>query len=404
MRAAGLDILVLEARDRLGGRAHTAGVPVGPQRNPYALDLGCEWLHSADTNVLAALAPENGFVLDKSDPPWSRRAPHRGLGEAEMERLAAEQAAFWERVEQAGAAAQRSGCDHPAADCFDPDAGSNGFLDAISTYYSGAPWDRISVIDFDRYVDTGVNWRVRGGYGAMVAALGRDLPVQLGCSVGSVSLAGRSVRVATSQGTFEAERVIVTISTSLLAAGAIRFDPALDGHCDAASRLPLGVADKLFLHLDEAQEFEPDTRLSGPVTRRDIGAYTLRSGGRPLVEGYFGGDYARHLEAGGLRAFVAAARHEIAEALGHDIASRLTPVAATGWARDPHALGSYSHALPGHADARALLARPIDDRLWFAGEATSANFFSTAHGAWEEGTRAGGALIAAAHCDTAPRS
>ena len=140
------------------------------------------------------------------------------------------------------------------------------------------------------------------------------------------------------------------------------------------------------------------------MTRRDIGAYTLRSGGRPLVEGYFGGDYARHLEAGGLRAFVDAARHEIAEALGHDIASRLTPVAATGWARDPHALGSYSHALPGHADARALLARPIDDRLWFAGEATSANFFSTAHGAWEEGTRAGGALIAAAHCDMAPRS
>ena len=184
--------------------------------------------------------------------------------------------------------------------------------------------------------------------------------------------------------------------TTVLAAGAIRFDPALDGHIEAAAHLPLGVADKLLLRLEGAEGFEPDTRLAGPVTRRDIGAYTLRPGGRDLIEGYFGGDYARHLEDGGLAAFVDAARREIAEALGHDIAPKLTPVVATGWARDPLSLGSYSHALPGHADARAVLAEPVADRLWFAGEATSAHFFSTAHGAWEEGRRAAGELAAAA--------
>ena len=398
LHAAGLDILVLEARDRLGGRAHTASCGTS-----YALDLGCEWLHSADENVLARLAPEHGFTLDKSDPPWSRHAPQRGLDEAEVERVEAEQAVFWERLEQAGAAAQRSGRDHPASECFDGRAYGNGALDAISTYYNGAPWSRVSVIDFDRYVDTGVNWRVRGGYGAMIAALGRDLPVRLGCRVTEVGLAGRGVRVSTDQGTLEARRVVVTAPTNVLAAGAIRFDPAADDQLDAASHLPLGVADKLFFHLNDAEAFEPDTRLSGPVTRRDIGSYTLRPGGRALVEGYFGGDYARHLEEGGLAAFVDAARREIAEALGSDIGHRLAPVVATGWARDPLSLGSYSHALPGHADARAVLARPVEDRLWFAGEATSTRFFSTAHGAWEEGARAAGEMAEAIRCKAKPR-
>ena len=133
---------------------------------------------------------------------------------------------------------------------------------------------------------------------------------------------------------------------------------------------------------------QPDTRLIGSPIRVDSGSYTFRSGGRALVEGYFGGDHARHLEAGGLPAFVDAARHEITAALGRDIGARLTPVVATTWAREPFSLGSYSHALPGHADARATLAEPVDDRLLFAGEATSKHFFSTAHGAFEEGGRA----------------
>ncbi len=384
LRAAGLDILVLEARDRLGGRAHTDACGT-----PYALDLGCEWLHSADDNVLARLAPERGFSLDKTDPPWSRRPLRCGLGEAEAARFEVDQAAFWERLERAGAEAQRSGRDHPASDCFDRQARGNGLIDAISTYYNGAPWSRVSAIDFDRYVDTGVNWRVRGGYGAMIAALGGDLPVRFGCHVGRLDLGGRDVRIDTAQGSFEAGRAIITVPTSVLASGAIRFDAACDDHLHAATYLPLGVANKLFLRLDEAEAFPPDTRLSGSIDQRDIGTYTLRSGGRALIEGYFGGDYARHLEEGGLAAFVDAARREIAEAFGSDLSTKLTPVVATGWASDPLSLGSYSHALPGHADARCVLAEPVDSRLWFAGEATSARLFSTAPGAGEEGARAG---------------
>ena len=296
--------------------------------------------------------------------------------------------AFWERLDRAGADARRSGRDRPAAELLDPGARYNGYIDAVSTYYNGAPLERVSVIDFERYVDTEVNWRVVGGYGAFIAALGAALPVRLGCRVSAVDATGTALRIETDAGTLTADRVVVTVPTNVLAAGAIRFDPSLDGHMHAAAQLPLGIADKLFLRMAAPDAFAPDTRLTGAPRRRDAGSYTLRSGGRDLVECYFGGDYARHLEGGGLPAFVDAARRELADALGYDLAASLPPVVATGWARDPLSLGSYSHALPGHAGARAALAAPADGRIHFAGEATSPHFFSTAHGAFEEGARA----------------
>ena len=70
-------------------------------------------------------------------------------------------------------------------------------------------------------------------------------------------------------------------------------------------------------------------------------------------------------------------------------------MAETGWASDPWALGAYSHALPGCAPARQVLAAPVEDRLFFAGEATSKTAFSTAHGAWESGLRAADEVLLA---------
>ncbi len=383
-RARGLSVLLLEARDRLGGRAHTDSCGT-----PYALDLGCEWLHSADRNVCAGLARELGLKLDKRDPPWRQRQPQRGFDFADQDAFAAEQAGFYGRLDDAAAEAERSGHDRPASDLLDPAARFNGLTDAISTYYNGAPWKRVSVVDFGRYVDTEEDWRVEGGYGAMFATAAAGLPVRLGCHVTAIDHSGATIRIETSHGLVEAAHVIVTVPTGVLASGAIRFTPALDDHLHAAAHLPLGLADKLYMRLADPDAVAPDTRLIGSVTRRDTGSYTLRPRGRDLVEGYFGGDYARELEKGGLPAFADAARREIADAYGHDFAGALVPVVASGWAGDPLARGSYSHALPGHSDARAVLAEPVDGRLHFAGEATSRHFFSTAHGAFEEGTRAG---------------
>ena len=388
-RAHGLSVLLLEARTRLGGRAHTSDCGTA-----YALDLGCEWLHSADRNVCAGLARDLGLKIDKRDPPWRKRQPQRGFDLDDQDVFGREQNGFYQRLDEAAAESERTGRDRPASDLLDPTARFNGLTDAISTYYNGAPLERISVVDFGRYVDTEEDWRVEGGYGAMFAAAATGLPTRLGCHVSAIDHTGAAIRIETDLGTLEAAHVIVTVPTSVLAAGAIRFTPTLDQHLHAAANLPLGIADKLYMRLADPAAIAPDTRLIGAVTRRDTGSYTLRPRGRDLVEGYFGGDYARELETGGLPAFVDAARREIADAYGHDFASALVPVVATGWAADPLSRGSYSHALPGHAGARGVLARPVDDRLFFAGEATSRHFFSTAHGAFEEGTRAALAVAA----------
>jgi monoamine oxidase len=81
----------------------------------------------------------------------------------------------------------------------------------------------------------------------------------------------------------------------------------------------------------------------------------------------------------------AVARDELAGLFGDDIRRRLEPLAASAWSSDPFARGSYSYALPGHAGDRAILARPVDDRLFFAGEACSPDYFSTANGGYLTG-------------------
>src|SRR5690606_17562996 len=117
--------------------------------------------------------------------------------------------------------------------------------------------------------------------------------------------------------------------------------------------------------------------------------------GRPQIEAYFGGNLAAELEAGGEAAFVDFAIGELTHAFGSEFARRLKPLALHRCGADPYARGSYSYALPGRADCRAVLAAPVENRLFFAGEACSKHDFSTAHGAYLPGITAAEAAIAA---------
>ena len=94
---------------------------------------------------------------------------------------------------------------------------------------------------------------------------------------------------------------------------------------------------------------------------------------------------------------------ELARLFGNGIRRHISPLASTAWLQDPWARGSYSYAQPGHADDRAQLAAPVDDRLFFAGEATSPNFFSTAHGAYMSGVAAAEAAINSLRATAATR-
>ena len=198
----------------------------------------------------------------------------------------------------------------------------------------------------------------------------------------------KRLRIETSLGALTADKVIVTVPTNLIAEGAIRFNPALPDKVDAAAHLPLGLADKVVLALDEPEALPAEGNLRGATMRTAMGTYHLRPFGQPCIEGFFGGRYAQALEDEGDGAIAAASIDEIAGFLGNDFRRKLKPLRESRWAHDPFARGSYSHALPGHAGKRAVLAAPVDGRLFFAGEATSPNFFTTAHGARDSGERA----------------
>jgi monoamine oxidase len=379
LKRSGLTTLVLEARDRTGGRGHT--IMAAPD---VVFDLGCGWLHSADKNSFVPIAEHLNFEVNRALPPWRERAYGKAFPQAERDDFIRAIDEFYERAEEAA----KAGRDGAANACLEPGNRWNPMIDAISTYINGCELDQVSILDLDAYEDTDLNWRLRRGYGALMTAYGASCDIALNTQVTLIDHSGKRVRIETSQGTLTADKVIVTVPTNLIADETIRFYPALPAKVDAARGLPLGLADKVMLALDEPDALPKEGNLRGATMRTAMGSYHLRPFGQPCIEGFFGGSFAQELEDSGHGALAAQSIDEIVALLGGDFRRKLKPLSESRWAHDPFARGSYSHALPGHAGDRAILAAPIDGRLFFAGEATSPNFFSTAHGARDSGERA----------------
>jgi monoamine oxidase len=390
---AGLRIVIVEARDRIGGRAHTVATEAGP------VDLGCEWLHSADRNPFTAIAQGFGLALDERLPDWGTRLRRLGASGAEEADWYRARNEFHSRLDAAGAAAE----DAAASTLLPPGGRWNALLDAISTWANGAELARISIKDYASYADSGVNWRVRDGFGMLIARIDDGLPVALGNPVSQIDHRGRAILVETPRGSLRARAVLVTVPPTLLAAETIRFTPRLpDDKLAAAHGLPLGLANKLFLALDGTPpDLPPNGHVLGARDRVATGSYELRPHGRAIVAAYFGGVLARELELAGAAAMASFAVEELVAIFGTALRSQLRRLASSAWHGDPFARGSYSHALPGHAGDRASLARPIDHRVFFAGEACILGDFSTAHGAYRSG-RAAAEQIAAVLNGTEP--
>ena len=387
LASAGVSVILLEASNRVGGRAwtvHLAGMP---------LDMGCGWLHSAERNPLVAVGEASGLSIERGPTAWEKQ--WHDLGFSPRDKASAQSA--WAALET------RMRNDPPdsdrAADALAPNGEWNAYCQSLSGYINGTPLDHLSIADFLAYDDaaTDTNWRVREGYGSLIAANLPDVPLRLSTPVRRIALADRGVQLQTDRGTIRARAAVITASTNVLASGAIAFDADAGDHLHAASQLPLGLADKLFLELHGNHGLDPEKHLLGNPHQIETGSYYIRPLGRPVIEGFFGGTGATVIEKAGLLEAFAFAIDELAALLGSAIRQHLRPLTASSWCRTDWIGGSYSHALPGHADARAVLARPIADRLFFAGEATHPSDFSTAHGAWQSGTRAAEQAIEHAH-------
>jgi monoamine oxidase len=384
LAATSLSVLVLEASGRLGGRAHTETIRGIP------MDLGCGWLHSAERNVWREIAEASGLAVERTPNAWGNQFGNLGFSPEEQQQA-------WQAF---GAWSARLETDPPpsdiAADALEPGGRWNATIEAISGYINGVGLAEVSVADYLAY-DTAAsdnNWRVRAGYGALVAASLPAVPVRLATPVTEIDHTGRLLRIETAGGTIACHAAIVTVSTNVLAGGGIRFRPSLDAHLHAAACLPLGLANKVFLAIDGPSPFEPDSHVMGNPYLAETGGYSIRPLGRDVIECYFGGPGAQLVERAGLEAAIGFAKDELAALFGADVRRCLRALAVSNWGQADWIGGSYSHALPGQSGARALLAQPVEGRLLFAGEATHAFDFSTAHGAYASGVRAAEQAIA----------
>lgn len=387
---AGREVLLIEAADRLGGRAHSVRLQTG-----HVVDHGCGWLHSAKRNPWTAIAEKAGFTIDHRSPNW--QVQWNDLGFPPDEKRASGEA--YARFEEAAMAAL-DGPDRPLSDFVAQDDPWRPMIDAISGYANGASLAEVSLHDWAAYekAATDDNWAVVEGYGTVIVNHGTGVPVKTGVTATRIDHRDQTIRMETSAGTIEADHLIIAVPTTVLAEGKLTFDPPLPDKQDAAAALPLGIADKVFLSVEGPLPWPAHAHLTGNPHSPCTASHRLSPFGWPIVESFFGGPCAEMLEDEGTAAQFAI--DELVALLGSDWRRRFAPLGATRWRHVPLIGGSYSHAKVGHAGARQILAEPIDGRIFFAGEACSHEDFSTAHGAYETGMEAAHAVMRA---DTHPR-
>ena len=388
LRAAGVDVTVLEAGPRIGGRARTVRPAV---LGGAVLDLGASWLHAARSNPLVAMAGVEDGLVD-SDALRSERLSIAG-------QPAAEQAAYeacWAAVE--GLAPSEA--DTSLAELMAPLADNPQIAPWAPTI---ARWEGAIIAAADADVLSAQDWRrnllpppnlvAPGGLGDFVARrLGGA--VHLGTPVRRIRWDGPGVSVEAAKGVVRAAACIVTVSTGVLAGDAIRFDPALPPDVlDAVDGLPMGLLSKVALPAHGADRLG----LADDTTLVQQGAAGMTFNAWPLgcahLVGFVGGRAAWEV-AGDDAAAEAMARDQVRAMLGRVRLGRGAVV--TGWGADPLFRGAYAYARPGRAGSRAALAAAFPgERLLFAGEACRADGLAgTVGGAWLSGRDAAARLLA----------
>jgi len=395
---AGRRVLVLEGRDRAGGRAFTDTTTF---RRPW--DHGCHWLHSPDENPFTRIADDHGFVYAREAAPGgiyldgARLSPgdERAAVEFRERTFAAVRLAGGQGTAGPGGACV-GGADRPVSEILDAAHPAAAYAAHAFTAKMGIEPRHASTRDFANYRWIGEDRPVRDGFGALVQRVFAGVPVTLGARVRRIDTTGARARVESDAGIAEAHQVLVTVSTGVLRAEAIAFAPRLpDWKMRAIEALPMARALKVGL------EFRRDvTGLEGPAF---LTAMRGRGGDAMDVEiwppgwngvtCYLDGDLALRLEEASGRAAEEFALDTLAGLFGSSVRNDVRAGARTGWNRDDLTHGTYSAPIPGQADARAALGRPLDGRIFFAGEAISIVWAGDAHGACRSGLDAAAEML-----------
>ncbi len=394
-RNAGADVVVLEARQRTGGRIRTE--PLGPG----STDLGASWVHAPLGNPVAEALAAAGIGTRNDGAYCSRMAVWRdGWVEApEATTFTAAVEADWDPAE---ALAALDGSDRyvDGVEWYLEDRELEGSLGELARFgllwMNGAlviagPPERISLAGAAEYGEgSGGNLVPAGGYRALVERLAAGLDVRLGGPVLRIEHGDGGVIVHSGDEAFVADRTVVTVPLGVLKAGQIAFDPPLGAeHAAALERLEMATLEKIALRFGERfwpEEVWQITHVSEERTvpvwldfTRHVGAPTLMAFYNPAITPALADRSAeqrvkRALEC--LRAMFGRVP-DPEEALASD------------WTRDPWSHGAYSYIPIGaSADDMRRLANPVSNRLSLAGEATVPEHYGTVQAAFTSGLRA----------------
>ena len=403
LQDAGVKVLVLEGRDRLGGRVWTdrtwADAP---------LDMGASWIHGIKNNPIAELAEELGIetVVTDYDNMAIYDADGRALSDEAMDEL---DEGVEEVLEDAAALGEeldedislQEGVNRVLAEELLTTEEQRQINYALNTYIEHEFANDLSQMSLWYWDEdesfTGDDVVFPGGYDWLVQALANGLDIRLNQVVTQVIYDETGVRVVTSAGEFAAARAIITLPLGVLQKGAVQFVPPLPPAKQAAiHKFGFGVLNKLYLRFPTVF-WDGEAVLLGYMAANKgewaeyLNIYKVT--GQPILLCFNAGEYGLAIEEMGDEELVAAAMQVLRTIYSQHIPDP-TAWLITRWGSDPFAWGSYSSPGVGASNAdRDTLAEPISDRLFFAGEATIANHSATVHGAYISGERAAERIV-----------
>lgn len=385
LKALGFGVLVVEASERIGGRAFTERETFG-----FPFDHGCAWPQGpADLPYISAARSAGFSLIDHNDPPTTLFSGGNPATQDDVE-----------KYEDAASRLRHLLASH-AGDVAASSLVNSGdrWLAAAATWLSamdhGVDLTELSSADVAVYGAYAVNALVKQGLGSLVARFAQGLPIQTGTVVTGIDWSGPGVTIRTQKGDIRTQAAIVTVSTGVMSTRGIRFAPDLPADVwQAFDDLPMGLLTKIALQTDGARFGLPEnafvTRTIDEPLPAKAAFFLSFPAGYDLCVGFVGGSQAWEIEKAGEEAAIAFAMDQLAAMLGSDIRRHIRKGRMTNWASNPWTRGAYAAARPGRHKARALLTNPLGDRLFFAGEALGGAYpalLSGAHISGEEAAR-----------------
>jgi len=400
----GMRPVVLEARDRVGGRVHSL------QTNQGVVELGAEFVHGRDPALWALIDEANAGVVERDGAMLRESTP----GELAVDQHVEEN--LFDPLDQLANLPQDLAFDAWLASSDVPKeqhAGLRGYVEG----FNAADASRISALSLglqqkaEERIEADRAWHVRGGYSQLAVYLANRVrklggQIRLGCVVRSVRWRAGEVTVDTSSGVLHAPRCIVTLPLGVLQRanrdGGPGFDPepAAIAH---ARRLAMGSAERFTMIFREPW-WEQSKRINEKALKAMSFLFTFRRlppvwwtphpepQALPTLTGWAGGPRAAKLAGRDADQLGNESCSVLAEVFGMPEAQVRKALLAThkhDWELDPFAFGAYSYVPAGALDAPAAMAVPECETLFFAGEHTdtTANW-GTVHAALGTGLRA----------------